>query len=161
MSIFTPKISQIELQRVKTLLKQVQESAKLVNNTIKPDVYFGRLNFLFDLFLTLQEFEKYKIFTGKSPTQDYNYLLRNMEQSVNNFIDRSFENQYNKMKKLKTDKSKTNSYLKYDKTINNAFLNANTFWSGNTGSKHYTGKLYTENNIKYLNEKLNLLNTKG
>lgn len=50
-SFGAPKISQAELQELKGLMKQAQETTKLINTTTNPEVYFGRLHFLFDLFL--------------------------------------------------------------------------------------------------------------
>lgn len=132
----------------------MNESTKMVNTTTNPEVYFGRLNLLFDLFLTLKLYEKYNIFTGKTPSQDYDYLLANLERSVNAFIDRSVSKQTEKIATLKTEKSKLNSMEKYAEKMRNAFKNANTFWSGNNDYYHYTGKLYTPSNLDYLNNQL-------
>lgn len=154
MGLFTPQISKVELAEVKNMLKQVNDSTKLVNTTVKPDVFFGRLNFLFDLFLELKKYEKYKIFKGKTPTQDYNYLLNNLEHQVNLFIDRTYEKQQEKMSKLKTEKSKANSFEKYAENMRASFKSANNFWQGSSISSHYNGKLYTQNNILYLEKVL-------
>ena len=152
MGFFTPKISKVELASVKNMLKQVNDCTKIVNTTTNPETYFGRLNFLFDLLLELRKYEKYRIFTGKSPTQDYNYLIDNLESSVNAFIDRTYEKQKEKMSTLKTDKSKCNSFQKYAQKMRNAFENANEFWQGNSVTSHYTGILYTQNNMLHLNK---------
>lgn len=152
MGLFTPKISKVELASAKNMLKQVNDCSKVVNTTTNPETYFSRLNFLFDLLLELRKYEKYRIFTGKSPTQDYNYLLDNLESSVNAFIDRTYEKQKEKMSTLKTDKSKYNSFQKYAQKMSTAFENANSFWQGNAGISHYTGILYTQNNMLHLNK---------
>lgn len=154
MGLFTPTISKAELASVKNMLKQVNESAKTVNTTTNPETFFGRLNFIFDLLLELKKYEKYRIFTGNSPTKDYNYLLDNLESSVNAFIDRTFEKQKEKMSTLKTDKAKYNSFQKYALKMRTAFENANNYWQGNTGISHYTGVLYTQNNVQHLNKVL-------
>ena len=62
MGLFTPKISRQQMAFVQTTLKQMYDSGNLVNTTVKPDVFFKRLNFTLDLLLRLQPYEKYKIF---------------------------------------------------------------------------------------------------
>ncbi len=154
MGLFTPKISSVELARVRSLLKQMNNTTKTVNTTVNPEIYFGRLNYLFDLILALKNYEKYHVFTGQTPSQNYSYLTATLEKSVNDFIDRSFYNQIQKTEKLKTDKSKENSMKRYIEKMQSAFQNANSFWSGNTGEEHYKGRLYTPSNIEYFNNKI-------
>ena len=108
MGLFSPKISNFDKQRAQGYLKQIQESAKLVNTTVKPDIYFGRLNFLFDLFLRLQPYERYGIFRGGTPSSDLAKLQNGLEKSVDDFIMRSYEKQMEKVKVLKTEKAKKN-----------------------------------------------------
>jgi hypothetical protein len=148
MGFFTPKITSSQLQHVQTAMKQLQESVYLLNNTTKPDVFFKRLNFSLDLLLDLQTYEKYKIFKGNTPVNDYNKIVRNMESTVNDFIDRAIEANCQKLATLKTDKAKRNNYEKFVIALIAAFDCANTFWSGNRGFPHYTGPLYTDNNYR-------------
>jgi hypothetical protein len=148
MGFFTPKITSSQLQHVQTAMKQLQESVYLLNNTTKPDVFFKRLNFSLDLLLDLQTYEKYKIFKGNTPTNDYNKIVRNMESTVNDFIDRAIEANRQKLATLKTDKAKRNNYEKFVIALIAAFDCANTFWSGNRGFPHYTGPLYTDNDYR-------------
>jgi hypothetical protein len=148
MGLFTPKITSSQLQHVQTTMKQLQESVYLLNNTTKPDVFFKRLNFSLDLLLDLQSYEKYKIFKGCAPTSDYNKIVRNMESTVNDFIDRAIETNRQKLATLKTDKAKRNNYEKFVIALIAAFDCANTFWTGNRGFPHYTGPLYTDKNYR-------------
>jgi hypothetical protein len=148
MGFFTPKITSSQLQHVQTAMKQLQESVYLLNNTTKPDVFFKRLNFSLDLLLDLQSYEKYKIFKGCAPTSDYNKIIRNMESTVNDFIDRAIETNRQKLATLKTDKAKRNNYEKFVIALIAAFDCANTFWAGNRGFPHYTGPLYTDKNYR-------------
>lgn len=148
MGFFTPKITSSQLQHVQTAMKQLQESVYLLNNTTKPDVFFKRLNFSLDLLLDLQSYEKYKIFKGCAPTSDYNKIIRNMESTVNDFIDRAIETNRQKLATLKTDKAKRNNYEKFVIALIAAFDCANTFWTGNRGFPHYTGPLYTDKNYR-------------
>ena len=154
MGLFTPKISPQQLQVVNATLAQIQDSARLVNETVKPDVFFKRLNFLLDQCLLLQQYEKYKIFKGSTPTQDYNKIIQNMEATVDDFITRAISANQDKLNALKTEKAKRANYEKFVTSLVSAFDCANTFWTGNfsgIGNKplpHYRGPLFTENNYR-------------
>lgn len=159
MGFFSPKISAAEMASVKNMLKQVNDCTKIINTTSNPEIYFSRLNQLFDLFLTLKTYEKYAIFKNSTPTKDLNILMSRLENSVNLFIDRSYENQMEKIRKLKTDKAKINSFKKYAEKMQFAFENSHNFWQGSTlpsraGTLHYQGELYTDANLEYLNNVL-------
>lgn len=71
-NLFTPRISPAQLEQVECAMNQLQDSVRLVNTTVNPEVFFRRLNFTLDLLLFLQTFERYGIFTNSSPTQDFN-----------------------------------------------------------------------------------------
>lgn len=146
MGLFTPKLSPKQLQCVQAKLTQLNDSVKLINSTVKPDVFFKRLHFTLDLLLDLRQYEKYKIFKSGTPTQDYQKIIANMEATVNDFIDRALEANQRKIDSLKTEKAKKNNYEKFIIALIAAFDIADTFWSGSKGYPHYTGPLFTENN---------------
>lgn len=156
MALFRKKLSQVEQMQFNNLLKQAQESAKLVNTTVKPDIFFGRLNFLFDVLYNMTKFEKkMKFKKGHAPIDDFNRLATNLELTVNDFIDRSYEKALEKVNSLKTEKGKKNHLQKYFDSMFLAFENSHSFWQGNNMSSHYTGILFTENNMKHLNDLYN------
>ena len=136
------------LEFVKTTLGQIQDSAKLVNTTVQPDVFFKRLHFMLDLLLRLQPYEQYKIFKGGTPTSDYNRILANIEATVDDFITRAVEANDIKVAALKTNKAKTRNRDDFAVKLISAFDCANTFWTGNHGFPHYSGKLFTPSNYK-------------
>ena len=150
MGLFTPKISNWEKEHVQGLLKQAKESAKLVNTTVNPEVYFGRLHFLFDTLLEMQKYEKYKIFKGNGPSKDLKMLESTLGQSVDDFIMRSYSKRLEKANSLKTEKSKFNNMKKYADSMITAFDSAPHFWEGNGMWPHYTGPLYTPKNWEKL-----------
>lgn len=152
MGLFTPKITNAQLQQVRNTMNQLQESVNLLNTTTKPDVFFKRLNFTLDLLLLLHTFEKYNIFKGSSPINDYRRIIANMEVTVNDFIDRAIEANNQKLASLKTEAAKKRNYEKFVDSLIAAFDCASTFWSGNRGYPHYTGPLYTENNYRRVKE---------
>lgn len=148
MGLFSSKPPQYVLSRTKTALKQLNESAKLVNTTVKPDVFFSRYNFIFDLLLELRQYEKYMIFSGTSPSSDYFNTISKMEATVNDFLDRAVADRKCKLANLKTEKAKESNREKFAKEIKYAFDNCHSFWSGSTLAEHYTGNLYTSRNYQ-------------
>lgn len=147
MGLFKKELSGFEKQHILTELKQLDECATLINTTVKPDVFFGRLNFLLDLLLDLQKYEKYKYFKKNStPTKEYNKILNNLDATVNNFIDRALTKHEAKIASLKTDTAKRTNAEKFSIEMIAAFDNANSFWQGNGVIPHYTGPLFTEAN---------------
>ena len=148
MSLFTPKISQREMTYVSNMLKQIQDSAVLINTTIKPDVFFKRINFTLDLLLRLQPYEKYKIFKYGTPSNDYARIISNLETTVDDFISRALAANQSKIASLKTEKAKKENRAKFAIALISAFDCAHTFWSGSYGFPHYTGPLFTEQNYR-------------
>ena len=137
--------------QINTALKQADDCAKLINTTVKPDVFFGRLNFLLGILLDLQKYERQKRFHPLTPTQQYNQILSNLDATVHDFIERSHHQAVQKAEAMKTEKGKLNTLSKYADSLSAAFDTANTFWTGNTGCPHYTGTLYTANNLAQVN----------
>ena len=164
MGLFTPKISQRELQYVQTRLSQLQDSVRLVNSTVKPDVFFKRLHFTLDLLLDLQSYEKYKIFKGTRPSDDYRKIINNLESTVNDFIDRTIASNNDRLSTLKTDKARKKNREEFAVKLISAFDCAHTFWSGNSSQTHnyphYTGPLFTQNNYKRVQAIYNSLDGK-
>lgn len=146
--MFGRKLSQVEIQSIKGNLQQLQDSAKLINTTVKPDIFFKRLNFTLDILLKLEQYEKYRIFKGTKPSQDYKAIIENLGATVDNFIDRALEDNQKKISSLKTEKAKRANYEKFASSLVEAFDRANVFWTGNKGFPHYSGPLYTEENYR-------------
>ena len=93
---------------------------------------------------------KNKVFSHSTPEEQYMLQLDSLETRVNNFIDRSYAEVLKQANQLKTEKGRKNRLEKYFISMEEAFYNCHSFWSGNPSSPHYTGKLYTENNLKKL-----------
>lgn len=152
LGLFAPKITKAQQSHISLSLKQLNDSASLVNTTVKPDVFFKRLHLTLDLFMDLMQYEKYKAFKKSSPTKNFNSVVGNMEATVNDFIDRAVEDNQKKIDGLKTDKAKVNRNEKFANSLMAAFDSADTFWSGNTLRPHYTGPLFTDNNYRRVQE---------
>ncbi|MCI5705167.1 MAG: hypothetical protein MR272_08175 [Pseudoflavonifractor sp.] len=148
MGLFTPKISRQQMAFVQTTLKQMYDSGNLVNTTVKPDVFFKRLNFTLDLLLRLQPYEKYKIFKHGTPSKDYKRIVSNLEATVDDFIDRAIAANQAKIASLKTERARKANYEKFVNSLIAAFDCAHTFWEGDRGFPHYDGPLFTEQNYR-------------
>lgn len=133
------------------ILRQLNESYDMVKSTTNPGVFFGRLCFCFDCALALTKYSD-DIFSGATPKQELERLSSNLEELVNDFIDRSYNAEYEKAMQLKTEKGRQNRMIKYFDTLESTFENAHSFWTGNSNSPHYTGPLYTENNLTKVKE---------
>ena len=156
MGLFTPNPTPQLMEYIARLLSQSQDCAQLINSTTKPDVFFKRLNFLLDLLLELQQYEKYKVFKSGTPSADYKKILNNLEATVNDFIDRAQLAHEEKIRSLKTDKAKKRNREDFAIKLISAFDCAHTFWSGSISQSrfypHYTGPLYTQNNYRRVQE---------
>lgn len=152
MGLLAPRISAREVEYIRSRMAQLQETVALVNTTTKPEVFFKRLHMSLDILMELTAYEKYGIFKGSKPTDDYNRLLRNLDTTVNDFIDRALVANQQKLASLKTDSAKRNNREKFAASLIAAFDCANTFWSGSFSQTriipHYTGPLYTANNYR-------------
>lgn len=152
MGFFAPKIPTREVEYIRSRMAQLQETVALVNTTTKPEVFFKRLHMSLDILMELRAYEKYGIFKGSKPTDDYNRILSNLDTTVNDFIDRALAANQQKVASLKTDSAKRNNREKFAASLIAAFDCANTFWSGSFSQTrtfpHYTGPLYTANNYR-------------
>lgn len=147
-----PKLSSSELQFVNMTLNQLKDTAKLINDTVNPPVFFGRLNYAFDLLLLLQQYEKYKIFKVGTPSKDLRRMKAKLGDTVDNFIDRAITDNDLKIAKLKGEATKWAFYEDFVIKLISAFDCAHSFWEGNYSSTrkfpHYTGPLFTKDNYK-------------
>lgn len=138
-------------ENIKMMLKQARETANTINTTKNPEVFFGRLGFLFDLLMELKKYEWIYSFSPK-PSQDLKNLENGLEKTVFVFIDRYMADTKEKVSKLKTEKGKQNKYDSLVTKLMSAFDCADTFWTGNGIYPHYTGPLYTQSNYDFVKQ---------
>ena len=145
-------LPQRELQYVQSRLTQLQDTVKLINTTVHPDVFFKHLNFALDILLDLQQYEKYKIFNGAGPSADYCRILQNLESTVDDFIDRAVAANQRKLDSLKTENAKIRNCEDFAIKLISAFDASHSFWTGSFSQSrvfpHYTGPLYTKHNYR-------------
>ncbi len=143
-------ITRTELAQISIMVKQLAESTHLMNTTLSPQVFFGRLHFSLDILLELVEYE-YKnssIFPESLPSKEFNSLVEHIGETVDLFVERALISEHQKIEKLKTYKGKYNHYENFMISLISAFDCADQFWSGNQLWPHYSGPLYTDENYQ-------------
>lgn len=128
MLFFKKKLTKAEIGQIQRSLDIATESSALVNETVNPEVFFGRLHLILDTLLYLSKYDDYKIFNGVKPSDEYRRILDGLEVSVDAFIDRSYQKNLSKALALKTEKGQQSRMKKYAQSMFDAFDTASDFW---------------------------------
>ena len=94
-------------------LRIINDCTKIVESTLKPDVFFMRLNLLVEKSKHLANLEPYFSFSGVSPTDAYNEVLNNYQEAVRLFLIRYFTDTFDKAEAMKTEKGRIGKYQKF------------------------------------------------
>lgn len=147
-----PEISQEENETIKTCVFELKESADIVNSTVNPNVFFGRLKFLIETLMYLQKYEGRYNFGSSTPTEDLNRVTDNIELTVSDFIKRAYQHNLKSAAKLKTEKGRHERMMRNYGEMKSSFDKASSFWNGDNFRPSYGGILYTENNSEELQQ---------
>lgn len=107
------QLKTLTVQQAENDLRIIKDCSKLVENTLKPDVFFMRLNLLKEKSKHLADLAQYISFSGASPIKAYNEVLDNYQEAVRQFIIRYFSDTFDKAEAMKTEKSKIGKYQKF------------------------------------------------
>lgn len=103
-------------------LKQIKESAKIINETKKPEIFFSRYDLMISRIRELRELERYVKFKGDKPK----YMLEQAESkrsmAIHDFIDRFYSESYLKISTLKTDSAKQKVADKFFSSLEGYFI---------------------------------------
>ena len=88
------------------MLKIANDCANLVNTTKNPDVFFTRYNLLINKLENMAKLEPFKCFKGTPPSKNLANILDKKELTINDFIDRFYNDTLFQINKLKTEKAK-------------------------------------------------------
>lgn len=88
------------------MIKIATECANLVNTTKNPDVFFMRYNLLIDKLKNLSNLESFKCFNGTQPSQNLVDILQKKELTINDFINRFYDETQSQIDNLKTQQAK-------------------------------------------------------
>lgn len=101
------------LQIVQDSIRISNDCIRIISETIKPDVFFMRLNLLYEHTYKLCICEKYIKFSGAKPSQALNQFGQEHFNAVQAFINRYANSVYQKACTLKTEKGKMNQVTKF------------------------------------------------
>lgn len=107
---------------VKTLapqwLKIAEESAKLCNETVNPDVFFSRFDLMLEKLRQLAEIEHLVSFSGELPSISCQRIQKQRPAAIHDMIERSYNRMIQEARALKTKKGQDNKLVKYFTTMN-------------------------------------------
>ena len=103
-------------QQVNDDVRIAQESLRLLTETLKPDVFFPRLDLLQNKLNHLKQLMPY-INSDSSLTNAFDEFINNKQKSINQFIIRYFDSVQAYANTLKTEKGKANQYQKFYDTL--------------------------------------------
>lgn len=99
--------------RVMNNLRIGNDCTRILETTIDPDVYFGRLQLLVETIEDCVIFEKYVSFANAKPSEALEEVKRDRQQSIKQFLIRYFTAVFDKSETMKTNKGKLNQYKKF------------------------------------------------
>lgn len=88
------------------LIRVSKDCVNLVNTTKKVDVFFGRYYLLLEKLENLSKLERFKCFQGTPPSVNLSDTLNKKILTINDFIDRFYNDTLIQINKLKTEKAK-------------------------------------------------------
>lgn len=138
----------VHMEIIRSAVQQIRETYDILNSTVKPDIFFGRLGFLFDRLLMLQKYEKYGVFTENNPTKRILDIQNGLEGRIDRFVDRYMEYVYRTVSAKKTERGRANTLFDLTNKLISAFDCAENFWTGSKGFPHYDGPFFTEQNYR-------------
>lgn len=115
------KLKEIAKAEANNSLRIAQDSSRLVQTTVNPDVFFERMQLLFEHSSTLSFLERYVPFTGASPTEALKTLLAEEQEIIKNFLIRYCWDTQCKAEKMKTDKGQYNQWQKFYDSLSPRF----------------------------------------
>ena len=107
------------LDTVKNCLRILKDCANLVNTTKKPDVFFERYLLAISILNEMIPVERKFPFKGDKPSKIKKQFYEKEILTVNDFIDRYYNETLLKIKSLKTEKSKTSRVNDFCTGLNN------------------------------------------
>ena len=103
-------------QQAQNDLRIIKDCISLVSKTEKPDVFFSRLDLLEKHSKHLMKLEPYVSFSGASPKDAYKEIVNKKDECIRKFLVRYCTTVKIKADDMKTEKGKTNKYMKsYEK----------------------------------------------
>lgn len=119
------QLKEVTIQQAENDLRIINDCTRLVETTLKPDVFFMRLNLLVEKSKHLCELEKYITFSGASPTAAYIEVKNVYNDAISQFLVRYFSDTFDKAENMKTEKGKIGKYQKFYDSLQNYYCYMN------------------------------------
>lgn len=94
-------------------LRIMEDCTKLLSSTMKPDVFFSRLDLLEKHSKHLAQLEPYIDFSGALPSEAYNEFVSEKSLCIRQFIARYSSAISDKARTMKTERGRNNQYQKF------------------------------------------------
>lgn len=107
------QLKAITVQQAENDLRIIQDSIKLIETTLKPDVFFMRLKLLYEKLAHLCNIEQYIKFTGTVPSAAYHEFSNEYDEVIKQFLIRYFSDTFDKAERMKTEKGRIGKYQKF------------------------------------------------
>lgn len=107
------QLKEITVQQAQNDLRIIKDSAKLVEETINPDVFFERLILMVEKAKHLAVLEEYISFSGASPADAYDEIVNNHQEAIRYFLVRYLSDTFDKAQAMKTEKGRIGKYQKF------------------------------------------------
>ena len=107
---------------IQNCLRISKDCAELINTTKKPNIFFTRYNLLISIINELITVEKKYKLKNPKPSEIKKDLMRKEPYTIDNFIDRYYQNTILKVNSLKTVKAKENSTKKFLADIQDYYI---------------------------------------
>ena len=107
------QLTAITKQQAANDLRIMNDCAKLVESTLKPDVFFMRLQLLWEKAEHLCVLGQYITFSGASPTAAFDEIRQNHQLAIRQFLERYFSATFDKAEAMKTEKGRIGKYQKF------------------------------------------------
>lgn len=107
------QLKAISIQQAEECLRIINDCLKLIETTIKPDVFFMRFNLLVEKSLHLCSLESFIPFSGASPMEAYKDIKTDQQKAIKQFLIRYFSDTFDKAEIMKTQKGKIGKYQKF------------------------------------------------
>ncbi len=123
----------------------VNDCRHLIANTVKPDVFFSRLDLLDETLTHLSVFEPYfSGFYGKLPSEIHREIFYKEQEMTNRFLKRYYITVYEKAEEMKTQKGKDNQFKKFYESLQPYFDRMDERNIKYIENKAQTHSIYTE-----------------
>ncbi len=106
------QLKRAAMQQAQNDLRIIKDCISLISKTEKPDVFFSRLDLLEIHSKHLMELEPYISFSGASPKDAYKEIVTKKDECIRQFLVRYCTSVKIKADAMKTEKGKTNKYIK-------------------------------------------------